>query len=98
MDTLGKITGIKLTDVGELTARLVTIVFLLAGIFFFIQIVLGGLLWINAGGDPKSLDSARARITNAVIGLVIVVAAYAISRIVLAALGIDIFREGGVTI
>jgi hypothetical protein len=62
-----------------------------AALVFLIQFAIGGISWIGAGGDPKNLDSARNRLTNAVIGLVIVVAAFGVTTIVTAALGINIF-------
>lgn len=43
------------------------------------------------------MESARGRITNAVIGLVIVVAAFAITLIFTTVLGVNIFIEGGIT-
>ena len=91
-DLLGQI-NLKVPDLGELTANFVVVAFFAAGIFFVAQIVIGGISWINAGGDPKALESARSRITNAVIGLIIVVAAFAIAVIFTQAFGIDIFTK-----
>ena len=49
-----------------------------AALWFFIQITLAGLAWITAGGDKNKLTEARDKISNAFIGLVIVVAGWAI--------------------
>ncbi len=97
MPDLGKIT-ITIPPLGTVVANLVVVAFFAAGLFFLIQVIIGGISWINAGGDPKSLDSARSRITNAVIGLVIVAAAFGITTIILTVLGINIFKPGGVNI
>ena len=78
-------------NLGELVSNLLNIAYIVAGAFFLIQVVLGGIQWINAGGDPKAMESARNRITNAVIGLVIVVAAFAITLIFTTLLGVNIF-------
>ena len=83
-------------DLGVLVGRLVTIAFFAAAVFFLIQVIIGGISWINAGGDPKNLDAARTRITNAVIGVIVVVAAFAITVIILSILGINIFSGGEV--
>jgi hypothetical protein len=87
---LGKI-GIKLPALGDLVSSALKIAFFAAALFFFIQFIIGGFSWIAAGGDQKALDSARSRLTNAVIGLLIVVAAFGITYIILSALHMNIF-------
>lgn len=47
----------------------------LAVIAFFIW---GAFEWITAGGDSKKTETARSRMTNAVVGLVILVSAFTI--------------------
>src|SRR3972149_5138085 len=95
--SVGKIgLPIPFDNLGEIVSSLLNIAYIAAGIFFLIQVIIGGISWINAGGDPKAMDSARGRITNAVIGLVIVVAAFGITIIVTTALGINIFKAGGI--
>ena len=77
-------------NLGEIFNALLALAFFVAGLAFFITLLIGGIQWITAGGDPKALDSARRRITNALVGLIIVVAAYAIALILEAVLGIRI--------
>ena len=89
----GKFTfpGLPVADLGLLLKNMVIILFLFAALLSFIFIVLGGIQWITAGGDKMAAQAARDRITSAVVGLVIVVAAFAITIIVTTALGINIF-------
>jgi len=56
---------------------------LVAGVvvFFFILIT-GAIQWITSGGDKQGVEAARGKVTNAIIGLVILFAAYAIIRLV----------------
>ncbi len=54
----------------------------LTGIALFIMLLVGGFSFLFSGGDQKKLEQARGTVTNAIIGLVIVVAAYLIIRIV----------------
>ena len=89
---------IDVPPLGDIVAGLVTVAFFAAALFFLIQVVIGGISWTNAGGDAKALEAARTRLTNALIGLLIVVAAFAVSVIVTTVLGINIFGEEGVTI
>lgn len=52
----------------------VSIASILAGVMF----VIGGFQYLTAGGDASRVSKGRERITNAVIGLVLVLAAYVI--------------------
>ena len=57
-------------------------ILMVAFILAFIFLLIGGIRWITAGGDEKAVGSARGMITSALIGLVIVLVAYAIIRLV----------------
>ena len=97
---VGKITlpSPDFLNIGGIVANLITIAFFAAALFFLVQVAIGGISWINAGGDEKAMQGARGRITNAVIGLVIVAAAFAITIIVTTALGINIFSGAVISI
>jgi hypothetical protein len=94
---LGKIT-IKVPELGTIVKNIYLLALFAAAVFFLIQFAIGGIAWIGAGGDPKNLDAARNRLTNAVIGLVIVVAAFGVTTIVTGALGINIFTGEAINI
>lgn len=47
--------------------------------------IYGGIAWMLAGGNETTVDKAKRIVEEAVIGLLIVVAAYAISYFVLSA-------------
>jgi hypothetical protein len=49
------------------------------GIVFLILIVYAGYLWMTARGDEKVVTKAKDTLQRAIIGLIIVVAAYAIT-------------------
>jgi hypothetical protein len=52
-----------------------------AGVAAVIFIIWNGIRYITAGGDTEKAKSARTGIINAVIGIVVVIAAYAIISI-----------------
>lgn len=62
----------------------------LGGLATFLFLVTGALTWITSGGDKAGMEKARSQITNAVIGLVIIVAAWAITYLIGGILGLDI--------
>ena len=59
----------------------------LVGSLFFVMFVYGGFLWFIAGGDTKRVDKSKKTLTYAVLGLAIIMGAYAILDIVLKTFG-----------
>jgi hypothetical protein len=84
---------IPFENLGDLLSAILTLVFFVAGLAFFINLLIGGLQWISSGGDPKALESARGRLMNSFVGLVIVVSAFAVALIIETVLGIQIVSE-----
>jgi len=82
---------VPFTDLGKLLSNALILLFFFAAVLAFIFIVVGGIQWITAGGDKVAAQSARDRITAAVVGLLIVVAAFAITLILSVVLGINLF-------
>lgn len=64
----------------------------LAGLMFLIYFIFAALSWITAGGDKSKVEHARQQMTNAALGLIIVIASYAIAGIIGKVLGIDILN------
>ena len=44
-------------------------------------------------GDPKAMQSAQGKITNALLGFIIVVFAYFLTQIIGDVLGVGVFKE-----
>lgn len=65
-------------------------ILLVAFVLAFIMLLIGGIRWITAGGDEKGVAAARNMITAALIGLVIVLIAYALIRLVELFFGVNI--------
>jgi hypothetical protein len=62
-----------------------------AAVVFFFILVIGGIRWIASGGDKAATEGARNQITAALIGLVIVFAAWAIVQLIQVFFGVNIF-------
>ena len=81
---------------GQLTipviiSALIKLVVVVAAIVFFFILVIGGIRWIASGGDKGQTEAARNQITAALVGLVIVFAAWAIVALVKVFFNVDIF-------
>lgn len=62
---------------------IVNTVYMLVGIGFFMLTVYSGIQWMASGGNEEIVKKARTRIRRAVIGLAIVVGAWALTSFVL---------------
>lgn len=73
---------------GKFFSSLVGIILAIATIWTLFQLLQGGLEWISSGGDKNGVDNARNRMTNAVIGLLILFASWMLYMVILQFLGI----------
>jgi len=64
----------------------------IATIAAFVYLLLGGFTWITSGGDKANVEAAQKRIQAAIIGLIIVFAAWALMIVIGRFLGIDPFN------
>jgi hypothetical protein len=51
-------------------------IFYAAGIALLIYLILGGFQLMLSRGDPKAIEGGKGKITNAIIGFVIIFASY----------------------
>ncbi len=65
-----------------LSYGLLPYIFGAAGIALLIYLVFGGFQLMLAKGDPKAIQGAQAKITNALIGFIIVVISYTLTRLI----------------
>lgn len=61
-------------------------------ILFIYTFIMGALGWLSAGGDSGKITKARDQMIQGVVGLIILVAAYAIVGLVGTIVGIDILN------
>lgn len=73
-----KFSGVNVT-LGAILSDLFTIALYLALFLTFFWLVWGAFQYLFAGGNKESLAKARSRITWAIIGLVIIILAFAIT-------------------
>lgn len=56
------------------------------GVVFLVLVVYGGLLWMLSEGDENKVGKARGLILHSMIGLILVLAAYAVTNFVVNAI------------
>lgn len=79
--------------VGDLISAILPYIFGAAGIILLIYLVIGGFQLMFAKGDPKAIQSAQGKITNALIGFIIVIIAYFLTTLIGQLLGIGAFGQ-----
>ncbi len=79
----GVATGLASADPRIILARIVQIFLGFLGIVAVGFIIYGGFLWMTSAGDESRVDKAKQVLKNAVIGLLIVLSAFAVTTFVL---------------
>jgi hypothetical protein len=70
----------------ETIASIINVALGLLGVIALVIILAGGFEWMTAGGNEEKTTEARKRIIAGVIGLAIILSAYAIAQFVLRSL------------
>lgn len=89
-------TGVRAADnpnanntISAVISNAIAIIFTIAAIAFIFMIVWGAFQWITSGGDKEALGKARGRLTNALIGIVILALAFVIIQTVGQIIGLN---------
>lgn len=79
-EDLQKKTGIEFLQ-GFLPAA-ITLAFVGGAIIFVFILVSGAIGWMTSGGDKQSVETARGRITSALVGIILLLVTYAIIGVI----------------
>lgn len=85
-------SGIAGLSIGKMLSALVQLIMVISALIFFFMLVIGGIQYIASGGEKAGTEAAKNRITAALIGLVIVFSAWAITALLEAFFGINILN------
>lgn len=80
--TAGVTEGLKNGDPQTMIGNIIGAVLTFVGILFLILVIYGGLLWMTARGNEQQIEKAKNLIGAAVVGLIIVLSAYAITAFI----------------
>lgn len=75
----GSYIGLGTQDVRVTIARIINVVLGILGIVVTLIIIAGGFRWMTAGGNEEAVGQAKKIISAGVIGLLIIIIAYALS-------------------
>jgi hypothetical protein len=80
--TIGRVEGIARNTDADLVGSILSIVFFLLGTIAVVVIIIAGLSFTTAGGDPSRITKSKNMLTYAIVGLVIAILAFAITNFV----------------
>lgn len=87
LEKLGQATPEEIKTQGgsieRLVGNIIKAVLTMMGVLLLVLIIYGGFIWGTAGGDTAKVGKAKSIIISAVIGLFIVMSAYAITLFVI---------------
>ncbi|MDA1080000.1 MAG: hypothetical protein O2840_04920 [bacterium] len=81
-----------LTSLELLISHAFGVLTVFGGLFFVVTFLIAGINWITAGGDTGKIEKARISMIQGVIGLVVLVAAYAVIGVVGSIVGLDLLN------
>ncbi|MBI2617632.1 hypothetical protein HYW55_05865 [Candidatus Gottesmanbacteria bacterium] len=84
IDASGKLTGVI-----ALLNSILRLIFITAGLWGFINLLISGFQFMTAGGDPKAISKAWEKIWQSFLGLLIIVTSFLLAAII----GILLFRD-----
>lgn len=88
LTTVGSAIGTDATTntLPKLIGNIIAVLLSVLGIIFVILVVYAGFLYLTAAGEDAKVKKAKTLLTQSVLGLIIIVAAYAIAAFVIDAL------------
>lgn len=85
-------TADPLTSTELLFSQVIGFLTLLGGMIFIVMFLNGAFKWISGGEDASKIQKARDLMVHAVIGLIVMVAGYAIIGLVGSIVGFDMLN------
>ena len=82
LDTTAGKAGYEKREVADVVGSVVNIVLSFLGVLFVLLMIYGGIMWMTAQGNEIRVSKAQKLLVAAVIGLIVVVSAFAISSFV----------------
>lgn len=82
----------KFGDLEIIFENILGIIISLAGVAVFIMLIIGGFKYLTAGGNPEQAGKAKGVITWAIGGLIVILVAWFILRLITEVTGVDVTK------
>lgn len=74
---IGTQIGLNGTDLVHVALRTLQMLLGFAPLISVMMMILGGFMWMTSGGDEERLDKAKKTVSSSVVGLVVIILAWA---------------------
>jgi hypothetical protein len=78
------------TFISKLVPALILLGLTIGTLFFFFNLIIGGVMYINSGGDKAQVEAAKQKLSHALIGIVVLFGVFAILNLVSQFLGTNL--------
>jgi len=85
-DKAGYETAVGQNNISAVVAAVINGFLAILGIIFLFYLIHAGYLWMTAQGNEEQVTKAKDEIRNAIVGIIIIIAAYAIVNYVIVVL------------
>lgn len=94
-DEMQLASGYSPFTIGQVMASLISAVLGFLGVIFIVLILSAGFKWMTAGGNEENVKKAQETLKRATIGLIIILASYAITYTIFNQLPFSVSSGGG---
>jgi len=79
----------NINNLGDLISRILTFLMPAAGLILLFVLILGGVDFMMAQGNPEKIKSAWGKITSGLIGFILLVISYLLVRLIAKIFGLE---------
>lgn len=79
--------------IGSIISRAIPLVFIFAGVGLFLMLLASGFDFLTSAGDSKKLDKGKQRLTNALIGFLIIFVSFWVVQAAGIIFGLDVAKN-----
>ena len=79
--------------IGILITNILNAMLMAGAVMLLIMIVWSGISWISSGADKERLQAAQKRLTNAIIGFIVLICVFAIANFIGSIFGLGWFKN-----
>ena len=69
------------TDIGHILTDIIPLIFIIAGVGLLLMIISAGFTMLTSAGDAKKMEKAQQQLTYAIVGFIIIFAAFWLVKI-----------------
>lgn len=89
-NTIGANGASPTSFISDFIPKIISLLLVAGVVIFFFTFLIGAIQWISSGGDKQALEGAKGKITNALIGIIVLFSVFAVALLIETFFGISI--------